>query len=355
MKVHISELIVGDRLASEIFNDHGTFVFPAFKSLSEEDIERLKLFNIEYVHILRRMTEDPEAILKGNPRNIQRVLPYFSNAVLGFKNMYDQVQSNSKVEAEQIDRDLKPLLNSLKEENDVISLLITLNTLDDYTYQHSVQVGMISYFIAKWLGMSEQEAFKVGKAGYLHDIGKSKIDPKILQKPAKLTYEEYEEVKKHPIYGYEIINSFPAPDHTAATVALQHHERVNGSGYPYGLPGHKIHPIAKIIAVADIYSAMVSSRAYQKKQDFLKVLKELHHLSFSQIDPVVTQTFIKHMIPNFIGKKVTLKSGDVGVIIMNNQNDYFHPLIQVDHQFIDLSSNREHEIEMIYIWANWVN
>lgn len=349
MKVHISKLIVGDRLANEVFNDAGTFVFPALKKLSEEDIERLQRHNIEYVNIALRNVDNPESVLRGHPKNIQNILPHFSNAVTGFKNLYDQAKENEHIEEDLAITDLKPLLHSLREENDVISLLITLNTLDDYTYQHSVQVGLISYFIAKWLGKSEQEAFKVAKAGYLHDIGKSRIDSEMLQKPAKLTPEEYEQVKKHTIHGYNIINESSPSDHLAATAALQHHERIDGKGYPYGLPGYKIHPIAKIIAVADIYSAMVSSRSYQKKQDFLLVLKELHHLSFNQIDPVITQTFIKNMIPNFIGKKVTLKSGDVGTIVMNNPNDYFHPLIQVDHQFIDLSRNKEHEIDMIYI------
>lgn len=349
MKVHISKLIVGDRLATEVFNEAGTFVFPALKKLSQEDIDKLIMHRIEYVDIALRSVDNPESVLKGHPKNIQRILPYFSNAVSGFKHLYDQAKLNEQFEEELVMNDLKPLLQSLREENDVISLLITLNTLDDYTYQHSVQVGLISYFIAKWLGKSEQEAFKIAKAGYLHDVGKSRIDAEILQKPAKLTPEEYEEVKQHTMHGYNIINESSPSDHVAAVAALQHHERIDGRGYPYGLPGYKIHPTAKIIAVADIYSAMVSSRSYQKKQDFLLVLKELHHLSFNQIDPVVTQTFIRNMIPNFIGKKVTLKSGDVGTIVMNNPNDYFHPLIQVEHKFIDLSSNRNHEIEMIYI------
>lgn len=349
MRVHISRLIVGDRLSTEVFNEAGTFVFPALKMLSKEDIEKLVMHKIEYVDIALRNVDNPENVLKGNPKNIQKILPYFSNAVTGFKNLYGQARDNEQFEEDLANTDLKPLLHSLREENDVISLLITLNTYDDYTYQHSVQVGLISYFIAKWMGKSEQEAFKVAKAGYLHDIGKSRIDAQILQKPAKLTPEEYEIVKKHTIHGYNIINESSPTDHLAATVALQHHERIDGRGYPYGLPGHKIHPVAKIIAVADIYSAMVSSRSYQKKQDFLLVLKELHHLSFNQIDPVITQTFIRNMLPNLIGKKVTLKSGDVGTIVMNNPSDYFHPLIQVDHKFIDLSINKSDEIDMIYI------
>jgi putative nucleotidyltransferase with HDIG domain len=99
------------------------------------------------------------------------------------------------------------LVEHFKSERDVVSLLLELNSKDDYTYKHSVQVGMISYFIAKWLGKNDKDAYIIGKAGYLHDIGKSKIDSEILQKPSKLTDGEYDLIKKHTLFGYDIINN----------------------------------------------------------------------------------------------------------------------------------------------------
>jgi HD-GYP domain-containing protein (c-di-GMP phosphodiesterase class II) len=155
-------------------------------------------------------------------------------------------------------------------------------------------------------------------------------------------------MKKHTIYGYQIINkSMNQPE--LAKAALQHHERLDGTGYPFGIKADKMHPLAKIVAVADIYSAMISSRVYQKERDMLHVLKELHRVSFSEVDPQICIVFIQNMLPHFIGKKVTLSNGEVGTIVMTNPSDFFRPLIQMDQQFLDLSHHRELEINKINI------
>ena len=157
----------------------------------------------------------------------------------------------------------------------------------------------------------------------------------ILNKPESLTAQEYDLVKQHTIYGHDIIqNSFGDTLH--AKVALEHHERMDGTGYPNQMNGDQVHPVSKIVAVADVYSAMISSRVYQKKRDLLFVLKELYRMSFTELDPFTTHTFIKHMIPNFIGKRVELNTGETGTIIMTHPSEFFRPLIQIEDQFIDL-------------------
>ncbi|XEC96428.1 HD-GYP domain-containing protein [Paenibacillus tarimensis] len=236
----------------------------------------------------------------------------------------------------------------MKLERDVVSMLLLLNTKDDYTYQHSVQVGMLSYYIAKWLDYDEHTALRIGKAGFLHDIGKSKIDLNILNKPGKLTEEEFEQIKQHPLFGYEIINN-SFRDDLIALAALQHHERMNGTGYPNGMSGERIHPAAKIVAVADIYSAMISTRVYREKRDLMFVLKELHRMSFHDMDPLTTHTFIRHMVPNFIGKTVELQSGAKGIIVMTNTSDFFRPLVRVNDKFVDLSSDHSDEIKAVFM------
>jgi HD-GYP domain-containing protein (c-di-GMP phosphodiesterase class II) len=155
-------------------------------------------------------------------------------------------------------------------------------------------------------------------------------------------------MQSHPQMGYNIlINSF---DDLAVTLtALQHHERMNGKGYPLGLTRENIHPLARIVSVADVYSAMISFRVYRDKKDLLHVLKEMHDLSFQELDPDITHTFIRHMIPSFIGKKVELSTGETGTIVMIHPTDYFRPLVQVGEQFIDLSTQRKHEITQVFM------
>lgn len=220
-----------------------------------------------------------------------------------------------------VDKLLKPMVDQLVDHKDVVSLLLLIGGDDNYTYHHSMQVGMLSYYIASWLGYSKEEAYQAGKAGYLIDIGNCKVPQEILSKPGKLTPEEFEQVKGHPAYGYEIIRNSTG-DEIAAQVALQHHEREDGSGYPNGLRAKDIHPFAKIAAVADVYSAMTTNRVYRSKQELLTVLRELNSLSFGKLSPEPTQALIRHLLPNFIGKKVLLSTGEVGSIVMTNQTDF---------------------------------
>jgi HD-GYP domain-containing protein (c-di-GMP phosphodiesterase class II) len=124
---------------------------------------------------------------------------------------------------------------------------------------------------------------------------------------------------------------------------------MDGKGYPQGLKADRIHALAKIVSVADVYSAMISSRVYQEKRDLLSVLRELHRLSFHELDPKVTQIFITHMVPNFIGKQAELSDGSIGTIVFINPSDVLSPLIQCEHRFIDLSRERQFDILRIFM------
>lgn len=349
MYVHITSLEIGDEIISNVFNHYGLHVLSAQTKLSEEDISMLFRHSIEYVEIKRRNHELSET--ETDPivtKIITKIQPRFETAVHGIKDLFEQVLSEGKIDERQVESSFEPLIENFEKEKDVVSLLLTLSNKDDYTYQHSVQVGMIAYYLAQWIGNTEEEALLAGKAGYLHDIGKSRIESEILQKPGKLTQKEFDMIKQHTTFGFEIITN-SGMDKNIALAALQHHERMNGKGYPNGITGDAIQPISKIIAVADVYSAMISSRVYQKKKDLLFVLKELYRLSFEELDPIITQTFIRHMVPNFIGKKIALKSGETGHIVLLNPTDFFRPLIQVEEQFIDLSQENQYEIDMIYL------
>jgi putative nucleotidyltransferase with HDIG domain len=346
MRVQVFMLAVGDRLISDAYNSIGLHVLSAGKVLDVYDITKLNNHNIDYVDIAVRedLLEDTSASAYNSLKEEQAIA--FTEAIDGIKSLFEMVQLEGIVRKEDVDSSFTPLISSVEEENDVVSLLLSLNSKDDYTYQHSVQVGMLSYYIAKWLDMPEEEAHLIGKAGFLHDIGKSKIDNTILQKPEELDDTEYEEIKNHTLYGYEILKeSF---DETAlALTALQHHERLDGKGYPHGKQEPDIHPYAKIVAVADVYSAMICNRIYQHKRGLLVVLRELHRMSFGELDPKATQVFIKNMIPNFIGKRAELSDGRVGTIIMTNPTDFFRPLVHVDDEFIDLS--HEHSLDITSI------
>ncbi|BBI32387.1 HD-GYP domain-containing protein [Cohnella abietis] len=348
MRVHITDVRSGDRLSEDIFNSFGLHVLSKGTTLNEKELSRMYQHQIDFLEIELRPNKVSE-VAAAEPTNSYYnplLRPLYHDAVAGAEQLFERALIEGRVYEEDVRESFQPLVENFRTERDVVSLLLMLNSQDDYTYQHSVQVGMLSYYIARWLNWDEEETVRAGKAGFLHDVGKCKIAEAILNKPSKLSDEEYEEIKNHPQHGYDILErSFK--DSAIALAALQHHERLDGTGYPNGISGNEIHPLARVVAVADVYSAMISSRVYQEKRDLLIVLKELYSLSFNELDPDFTHTFIRHMIPNFIGKKVELSNGQSGTIIMTHPTDYFRPLVRVDDEFIDLSVSRAIEIKEI--------
>lgn len=351
MRVHVTDLKNGDRLSRDVVNDNGLQVLSGGTALSSQEISRLLQHQIEYVDIEARSANDtiPRTLeTTVSPKWLPAVKPLYENAVNKMSELYAEASEHGHIDIRKAADAFTPLLNNLQLERDVVSMLLLLNTKDDYACQHSVQVGMLSYYLAAWVGYSGEETLKIGKAGYLHNIGNCRLDDRILNKPGELSEEEFEKVKRHTVYGCEILTA-SSDDPVLAIGALQHHERFDGTGYPEGLSGDRIHPVAKIVAVADIYSAMISERVYRKKRDLWFVLNELYRLSFSELDPYTTQTFIKHMMPNFIGKRVDLTSGGQGIIVMTHPTEFFKPLIQVEDRFIDLTLEREYEIRHVYL------
>lgn len=156
------------------------------------------------------------------------------------------------------------LLDAMDLSDAVAINIAELKINDEYTYRHSVEVAAISMVIAKAMRYSRNEVRDIGVAGLLHDIGKMRIPPEILNKPGRLTTEEMAVVRRHSLYSYEMIREKKDLTENIKLGVLQHHEKTDGSGYPYGLKEDEINPYAKILAVADIYDALISQRPYKK-------------------------------------------------------------------------------------------
>jgi HD-GYP domain len=340
MQVHVADLRSGDVVSRDIFNAYGLFVLPAGTQLSEMEIAKLFQHQIDYVDI------EPRHGDTGNVPTALRLKPMFESAVSGSETLFREALETGIVRQEQMEEVFRPLTDRLPEERDVVSILLLLNSEGEYTFNHAVRVGILAYYIAKWLGRDEKEALTISKAGFLCDIGKCRIDPALLNKSEPLTEQEYRMIRKYPIFGYEIVKrSFK--DELMAKAVLQHLERMDGSGHPYGIKGEDIHEAARIIAVADVCSAMVSTRTYRERRDLLHVLRELFRLSFNALDPTVVHTFIRRLLPFFVGKTAVLSNGESGIIVLTNPTDFFRPLIRCGDAFIDVS--REQGVEVVDI------
>jgi putative nucleotidyltransferase with HDIG domain len=237
------------------------------------------------------------------------------------------------------------LMKTTATQSQLFSFMCRLNNLDDVTFNHSLNVSILAHIFGIWLHLDPTELEELTLAGLLHDIGKLKVNADILNKPAKLTDEEFTQIKKHTVLGYEMIAATDLPDSVKHTI-LMHHEKMNGAGYPLGLSWNNIHPYAKIVSIVDIYDAMTAERPYHKRFHPFHVIKMFEEECYGVLDTHYLYIFLEHIAHNFLHDKVILSNNDQANIIFINKQSPSRPIVETLHKnIIDLYTNPKIEIE----------
>ncbi|WP_052144842.1 HD-GYP domain-containing protein [Halalkalibacter okhensis] len=218
---------------------------------------------------------------------------------------------------------------------------------DDYTYRHNIGVSVVASMLANWLHFSEADQRKITLGGLLHDIGKLQLSDYILTKPGRLTHEEYEAIQMHPTYGYKLLKKDSIYTEDICLMALEHHEREDGSGYPHHKNADEIHPFSKVIAIADVFHAMTSDRVYRKGHSLYGVLKHIKDESFGKLEPTYALTFIQRFMELSIGHYAELNNGEVAEIVFIFPHDPINPLVLLDHKLIELGKTNLYITKLI--------
>ncbi len=230
--------------------------------------------------------------------------------------------------------DLAPATKSIADdlmraiyENDALAVDIgLLKVSDEYTFKHSVDVATMAMIIAKKREMSQQEIYDIGISGLLHDIGKSKIPNEILNKPGRLTDDEFAVMKQHPAYGYQILKENKDLSDMIKLGVLQHHEKINGRGYPMGVAESRICSFAKIISVADIYDALVTERPYKhgfSPRDAVEMIMAMTE----ELDIGAMKAFLGSVILYPVGSTVELSNGEKASVVENYEKFILRPKV----------------------------
>ncbi len=218
-------------------------------------------------------------------------------------------------------------LNKAINDNAAIAVDINaLKTSDEYTFKHSVDVATMSMIIAKNMGYSQYDIYSIGVAGLLHDIGKSKVPLEILNKPAKLNDEEFKVMKNHTVFGYEIIKEKENFSKAIAFAVLQHHEKMNGRGYPLGVKADKITDFAKILSVVDVYDALVTERPYKKALSQRTAIEMIMSMT-EELDIKAMKVFFKTVILYPVDTTVELSNGEKAKVVKNNEGSVLRPTV----------------------------
>jgi hypothetical protein len=345
--IPISQAQAGDRLGSDVQTALGSVLLQQGRTLSERDTEILQAFLITNVDIVRNgleeqitdaVAEETAATTEVKHTSLQKEFLNMENLL---KRMMSMVASGLKLPMLDLRNGLNALIDNMDEYNVLTFLAPPPIGKIDILVRNSVLCAMTSYQLAKWNKFSEKDWLPIAMAGLLHDIGNVKVDPAILNKPTRLTAEDVQEMRQHTVYGFRLLEGSTSMNQGVWLSALQHHERIDGSGYPMKVKGDKIHPFAKIVAIADMYHAMTSNRNYRKAESPYLVLEELHSGAFGKLEPTYVQTFIERTTQFHNGIFVKLNDGTIGEIVFSDRNNPTRPMVSVNGKIVNLGQNRQ--------------
>ena len=248
-----------------------------------------------------------------------------------------------------------PLVNDIVDSIDhnanALVSLCRLKTADEYTYMHSVSVCALMVSLGRQLGLDDETVRDAGMAGLLHDLGKAVMPQEIINKPGKLTDEEFTIIKSHPVRGHEMLLESGVENERVLDVARHHHERIDGKGYPDSLVADKISLIARMSAVCDVYDAVTSDRPYKAGWDPAESVSKMATWQ-GHFDPLVLQTFIKTIGIYPIGSLVRMASGRLGVVVEQNSSKLTAPKLKL---FFSTRSGMPFEPKLIDLLDPLVN
>ena len=224
---------------------------------------------------------------------------------------------------------VRDLTASIIRNPDALLCLTQLKNRDTYTSRHSVNVCIFALAFGLYIGIPREELYVLGIGALLHDVGKMRLPSAVLNKPGRLTEEEFSLVKTHPLLSRDILSGCGDITEKALGIALLHHERVDGSGYPYGYKGREIPLFARMVSIIDVYDAITSDRVYHAAASPLDALRNLYNWRYRSFDNRLVEKFIRCLGIYPLGTVVELSSGEVGIVIALNQEQRTKPLIKL--------------------------
>ena len=357
-RVKTSLLMPGMIIAKDVHNASNILVMGKNTVLSDESITKLAFHSIYSVYIKEEVAEVPKPSYERTyvPSKIKETKEF-----IAFKKTYDEEVKNlevtfndiitlqsKKIGISELCQQATSMLDDTRGGIHVFDILHNLRDYDDSTFNHCMNVALICNVFADWMHMSSMEKEIATVSGLLHDIGKLRIPEQIVKKAARLTDEEYDLIKTHPMEGYNIL--FESRFITGIqNAALMHHERVDGSGYPLGLKGAQIDKFAKMVAIADVYDAMTAARVYRGALCPFKVIEMFEKEGLSMFDPEYLLVFMENIVQTYMKNWVRLSNGKEGEIVMLNKQKLSRPVILCGTEFINLAEHPEISIEQVMI------
>ena len=323
--VFIDHLKGTEVLAKSILNNEGKILLKEGVTLRKELLTSLKNYGIFIIYVkddnLEDISEDKHL------SELKQV------TLTNMPNIFSDLVNNNEAEAIKSLGIVNELLDYIVEKENVNTNLYEVKSYDDYTYIHCVDTSIMSSFLGLNLGIKGKELRELGMAAILHDIGKTKVPNNLINKKGPLTEEEFMVVKKHTIFGAEILKKSSLFSKEVIDSVCQHHERVDGKGYPYGLKDKEINYFAKIISICDVYTALSSNRSYRKRFNPNEAYEQILSGAYSSFDYSIVKVFRETFAIYPLGCCLKLSNDIEGYVVRQNKYYPDRPVIRVlyDH------------------------
>lgn len=338
-RVSIDSIKTGVKLARTIFSSDGGVLLTEGVEMTMSFVGRLKQHGISEIFLQDDISAGIET--KDVIEEQTRI-----EAVTLVKKTMNNYQFSPLLDVTEVKTIVNKILDELLSNKDILYNLSEIRSVDDYTFEHSVNVCILSLITGIGLGFDQQRLRELGIGAILHDIGKLCIPREILKKPLQLTVEEFEEIKKHTVLGYELLKKSGQVDLVSAYIAFGHHERYDGSGYPLQLKNENIQICARIVAVADVYDALTSDRVYRKKLKPNEVYEYITTLGVHHFDPRVIESFVKYVSIYPIGTGVLLNTKERGIVVRDNRLMPTRPVVRIVYNDAMKKQNIFKEIDL---------
>lgn len=321
MRLPVSHLTPGMRLVRPVYGLKGQMLLNRGVELSTSYILGLRRHNVLAVTV--------EGVIDIDEREAENILEESirSQAMASIQNWVqaNRWQKNFSAVVDSVNSIVDEILSGKIPSGG----LAEISSADVYTFAHSVDVCAFSIYMGLSYGYKKNALITLGIGSILHDLGKTQVLPEILNKPGKLTDEEFEEIKCHPVFGYNMLidNATGQLRDSSLEIVLNHHERGDGSGYPRGIKGNEISDMATICALSDVYSAMTTERVYRKALPANEAYEMIMTYGDRQFKMRLVRLFATCVCPFTVGTLVLLSTGEIAQVTATDRNLPFRPVI----------------------------
>jgi len=321
-RVFINNLTGNEVLAKPIYTENDKILLSRGIVVKLSYISKLKEMGIEYVFIDDDISEDIEIKDFIEEKTRRMCKNEVKDVILKYAN-------SGKAEIGHIAEIASNVIEDVLSTKEVVVNIQEIRSESEAVYDHNVAVCGLAVLTAIKYGYTPEKAKDLAVGALLHDLGKAIIPAQLLNKKEPLTTEEFDEIKRHVIHGYEAVKDEVWLSAISKVVILTHHERIDGSGYPFGWTGEKIHDSAKIVAICDVFDAMTNSKPYRPAYKIYEVIEYLQAMKGMLFEPAIVDTFVNYIAVYPSGSGVLLSNKQIGIVLKQNQGLPTRPVVRI--------------------------